>query len=285
MPEGKMLLATDQYGGILASNNGYFFQPVDLETAIITPPAGLVSEKYCLHYRQAVYDEDIYRPVELIKDGNTFHIKGLCGKYAPEGWSRGQRNGDYVDFASGQLQGVFQNTFLNYMYGGRVDPRGSLEGYEPERSLKFSYSSATGILSSTAAILETIGDRILADMTEIPWDYQDANGYGNDIMKWSSETTRRIYFYEEPQTVALESSYTIKGETNSSLRYLYDVATGEGKYMDFSGISTIAADKAVVSVTYTDMTGKVAKSPVHGMYIKSTRHADGTVRNEKVFIE
>lgn len=163
MPEGKMLLATDQYGGILASNNGYFFQPVDLETAIITPPAGLVSEKYCLHYRQAVYDEDIYRPVELIKDGNTFYIKGLCGKYAPEGWSRGQRNGDYVDFASGQLQGVFQNTFLNYMYGGRVDPRGSLEGYEPERSLKFSYSSATGILSSTAAILETIGDRILAE--------------------------------------------------------------------------------------------------------------------------
>ena len=123
------------------------------------------------------------------------------------------------------------------------------------------------------------------NMTDIPWDFQDQGGYGYDIMKWSSETTRRIYFYEEPQTVALESSYTIKGETHSSLRYLYDVATGEGKYMDFSGISTIAADKAVVSVTYTDMTGKVVSSPVHGLYIKSTRYADGTVRNEKVFIE
>ena len=53
LPEGKMLLATDQYGSILASNNGYYFRPIDLEAAVCAPPSGLQPEEYCLHYRQS----------------------------------------------------------------------------------------------------------------------------------------------------------------------------------------------------------------------------------------
>ena len=160
---GKMLLATDQYGSILASNNGYYFRPIDLEAAVCAPPSGLQPEEYCLHYRQSFFGEDMYRLVELVKDGDAFYVKGLCGTYAPDGWCVGRRDGDYVRFASGQYQGVAKEAFLDYMYGGRVDPLGSLDGHEPERSLQFSYSSATGELASSGVVLETIGDRILVD--------------------------------------------------------------------------------------------------------------------------
>ena len=163
LPEGKMLLATDQYGSILASNNGYYFRPIDLEAAVCAPPSGLQPEEYCLHYRQSFFGEDMYRLVELVKDGDAFYVKGLCGTYAPDGWCVGRRDGDYVRFASGQYQGVAKEAFLDYMYGGRVDPLGSLDGHEPERSLQFSYSSATGELASSGVVLETIGDRILVD--------------------------------------------------------------------------------------------------------------------------
>ncbi len=168
LPEGKMLLATDQYGGILASNNGYYFSPIDLKTAACNPPAGLQTEKYCLHYVHSLFREDMYRLVDLVRDDDTFYVKGLCGTYAPDGWSMGKRDGDYVKFASGQFQGIAQENFLNYMYGGHAATNGSLSGYEPDRALQFSYSSDTGVLTSSDVILETIGDRILVDSYDTP---------------------------------------------------------------------------------------------------------------------
>lgn len=123
-----------------------------------------------------------------------------------------------------------------------------------------------------------------ANMTDIPWDYQDQEGVGYDIMKWNGENNRRIYFYEVPETVAIETSYTVDGDTHNSLRHVYNVATGESRYVDPAEISTITGDKTIVKVIYTDVTGMVVASPEHGLYIKTTSYADGTVRNEKVYI-
>ena len=44
----------------------------------------------------------------------------------------------------------------------------------------------------------------------------------------------------------------------------------------------MAGDEAVVGVAYTDMTGPEVSAPSRGIYVKTTRYADGTVKNERI---
>lgn len=123
---------------------------------------------------------------------------------------------------------------------------------------------------------------IEGDMTDIPWGYQDKEGIGYDIMKWPDGNSRRIFFYEEPTTIGLEASYTCKGETRTSLRHVWNADTGQSGYVDPAGVSAMAGDGAVVGVAYTDMTGLEVSAPSRGIYVKTTRYADGTVKNERI---
>lgn len=73
---------------------------------------------------------------------------------------------------------------------------------------------------------------IEADMTEIPWDYQDANGQGSDIMKWYdgvSDNVRRIFLYSDAATVGVESIFRTADGEMVSAKYVYDTKTQEGK--------------------------------------------------------
>lgn len=79
---------------------------------------------------------------------------------------------------------------------------------------------------------------IEADMAEIPWDYQDANGVGNDIMKWvGGDNCRRIFLYSQASTIGVESVHRIPEGEAVSARYVYDTVSGEG-YVESSGNPT-----------------------------------------------
>ena len=101
-------------------------------------------------------------------------------------------------------------------------------------------------------------------------------------MKGPDGNSRRIVFYEEPTMIGLEASYTCKGETRTSLRHVWNADTGQSGYVDPAGVSAMAGDEAVVGVAYTDMTGLEVSAPSRGIYVKTTRYADGTVKNERI---
>ena len=65
-----------------------------------------------------------------------------------------------VRFASGQYQGLPRKRSSIICTEGGLTRSDPFDGHEPERSLQFSYSSATGELASSGVVLETIGDRI-----------------------------------------------------------------------------------------------------------------------------
>lgn len=167
MPDNRVLMGVDQYGGLITFNQGYLYVPVDINDVVI-PPADAERRQYSLHYLQDFFNEDIYILTELAVDGDDFYIKGLCGKYAPESWSKGKREGDYVNFPSRQLQGIADDDFLDYMSGGVANYSGALDGYDMENRLQFLYDEKNGHLISGQAVLETIGDRIFVDAYNSP---------------------------------------------------------------------------------------------------------------------
>jgi len=53
-------------------------------------------------------------------------------------------------------------------------------------------------------------------------------------------------------------------------------------YSDPAGIEANVAEKKACGVTYHDLSGRRAINPAHGVYVKKTTYADGTVETSKV---
>lgn len=67
------------------------------------------------------------------------------------------------------------------------------------------------------------------DMTEIPYAYQDYDGLGSDIIKTGTDERTIIVYTDAPAKLGVESVYTVKGKTNVSDRYVFDVASQSGE--------------------------------------------------------
>lgn len=122
------------------------------------------------------------------------------------------------------------------------------------------------------------------DMVEIPWDYQDQDGIGYDITKWTDEDTRRIFFYDQPKVIAIESVYTIDDKTRVSQRYYYDIENGVGSYENpllFTGTHSIGSE---VRVFYTTLDGQHLENPGPGVCMKTVQYPDGVRKTTKIMI-
>lgn len=215
LPTGQMIAATDQYGAILASNNGYFLKEVDFENEIVTPPDGLEHEIYALHYQEDFFNNDIYTLTDVCKDldNNKLYIKGLSG----EGWIEGKKDGDYFIFNSGQLLGIVNDLFFNYFYSGHQSFPGSVEGYDLDRSLKFYYDSSQDKMTSVDAALEMLGDRILVESRLYP-----------ELQKY----TPHAAIPAKPKMMDFSSYPEFK-----VIRFLISPVDENGMYIDPSGIT------------------------------------------------
>ena len=124
------------------------------------------------------------------------------------------------------------------------------------------------------------------DMTDIPYSYLDYDGLGSDISQgWDNPDERTIVLYREFKTIAVESEYTVDGVTNTSDRYVYDVATKTGTVEpagDPTGICHASAGAEVVKVTYTDLSGRAVTRPGKGIYIRTCIMSDGSRTSKKV---
>ena len=127
------------------------------------------------------------------------------------------------------------------------------------------------------------------DMDELPYSYADADGMGSDIqMGWDNPDERTITLYREFSKIAVESEYTIDGTTNTSDRYVYDVASKTGTVEPNEGTTNIYSantDAKVVKVIYTDMSGRVIKNPQKGLYICTHIMSDGSKTSKKEVIK
>lgn len=124
------------------------------------------------------------------------------------------------------------------------------------------------------------------DITDIPYSYLDYDGLGSDISQgWDNPDERTIVLYREFKTIAVESEYTVDGVTNTSDRYVYDVATKTGTVEpagDPTGICHASAGAEVVKVTYTDLSGRAVTRPGKGIYIRTCIMSDGSRTSKKV---
>lgn len=109
------------------------------------------------------------------------------------------------------------------------------------------------------------------DMTEIPAQFTD----NSDILY--SNALHYIYLYSTGfSKIGVQVIYTGGGETNESEIAWY--------YLESDGIEDAAtvSNGEVKSVIYTDLSGRRVTSPGRGIYIKSMKYADGSVKSVKV---
>ena len=106
--------------------------------------------------------------------------------------------------------------------------------------------------------------------TDVPCTYNDQYSI------WYSGANYTINFYDGGfEKFGIQVFYTDGNETRSSKLVYY----GE------SGIQDTVGEVSVVSVTYTDLMGRVINEPQHGIYIKTVAYSNGTNRVEKVVLK
>lgn len=112
---------------------------------------------------------------------------------------------------------------------------------------------------------------VTEEMTNIPYDLTD------NYAIYTSAAEKTFYFFSTGfEKFGVQSTYTGGGEEHSS-NIVYYVNTDEGiKKIDSNEA------KAVKSTSYTDLSGRTVKSPSKGLYIKTVKFADGTVKSYKV---
>lgn len=117
--------------------------------------------------------------------------------------------------------------------------------------------------------------QLSADMTDIPYSFTDMT----DIFNYDTYKDINLYV-KDFRKVGVRSTYTAaNGETaHSDIAWYYvdDEPTGIG--------SAAAAGKSVVSVTYTDLSGRVTAKPARGLYVKTVVYGDGTREGTKVLV-
>lgn len=117
--------------------------------------------------------------------------------------------------------------------------------------------------------------RIDESFTNVPFDYTDRY----DLTNYTGRYTVTVY-RSGFQKIGVQLVYTGGGETRKSDIVYYVLATGETEVVN--GISnTSAAAATALSTTYTDLQGRRTNAPAKGIYIKTTRYNDGTVKSVK----
>lgn len=107
------------------------------------------------------------------------------------------------------------------------------------------------------------------DMTNVPLKFADSY----DI--YVDGTLHNVYFYSTGfNKIGVEVTYTGGGETHSSGIAWYDTSNINN--------AMISGNNAVKGVSYVDLSGRKVSNPTNGVFIKSVKYADGTVKNVKV---
>ncbi len=114
---------------------------------------------------------------------------------------------------------------------------------------------------------------ITEDITDVPYTFND----DFDIIVRGS--VHDIYYYVGGfERFGVQLFYNAGGETNASrLVYYGDTSSGIDKAVS-------DGSEAVKCVKYTDLSGRTVTSPVGGIYLKTVKYADGSVRTTKVSV-
>ena len=109
------------------------------------------------------------------------------------------------------------------------------------------------------------------ETTEIPFTYSDMLDFVNYAGMWQVFT-----FVTGIDRIGVQMIYKGGGEVRKSA-ITYISATDE----DLSAVSNVAQTGKVAGVTYTDLSGRRVSRPGKGLFIQTTRLADGTITTSK----
>lgn len=109
------------------------------------------------------------------------------------------------------------------------------------------------------------------ETTEIPFTYSDMLDFVNYAGMWQVYT-----FVTGIDRIGVQMIYKGGGEVRKSA-ITYISATDE----DPSAVSNVAQTGKVAGVTYTDLSGRRVSRPGNGLFIQTTRLADGTITTSK----
>lgn len=109
------------------------------------------------------------------------------------------------------------------------------------------------------------------ETTEIPFTYSDMLDFVNYAGMWQVYT-----FVTGIDRIGVQMIYKGGGEVRKSA-ITYISATDE----DPSAVSNVAQTGKVADVTYTDLSGRRVSRPGKGLFIQTTRLADGTITTSK----
>lgn len=109
------------------------------------------------------------------------------------------------------------------------------------------------------------------ETTEIPFTYSDMLDFVNYAGMWQVYT-----FVTGIDRIGVQMIYKGGGEVRKSA-ITYISATDE----DLSAVSNVAQTGKVAGVTYTDLSGRRVSRPGKGLFIQTTRLADGTITTSK----
>ena len=106
-------------------------------------------------------------------------------------------------------------------------------------------------------------------ITEFPYTFNDLNK-GTDI--YTLGKVHRVFIYGELfEKIGVEAYYTVNGERRASQR---------AEYVQNS-IDSFDAAKTIVDTRYFDLNGREIANPEKGIYIKTVKYSDGTVKHSK----
>lgn len=112
-------------------------------------------------------------------------------------------------------------------------------------------------------------------MTDIPYDFTD--DYDIEV----DGTRHEFFFYRNNlKRVGIQSVY--KNDKDGK-EYATEVVTYNLDGSDSLEMTDV--DKDAVEVVYTDLSGRTTVNPERGIYIKTVRYSDGSVKNFKVVVK
>ncbi len=112
-------------------------------------------------------------------------------------------------------------------------------------------------------------------MTDIPYDFTD--DYDIEV----DGTRHEFFFYRNNlKRVGIQSVYK---DDKDGKEYATEVVTYNLDGSDSLEMTDV--DKDAVEVVYTDLSGRTTVNPERGIYIKTVRYSDGSVKNFKVAVK
>lgn len=118
------------------------------------------------------------------------------------------------------------------------------------------------------------------EITDIPYAYESTYDF------YGAGTGKSLTIYSQGfENIGVQTIYRPEeGKEIRSALFEYNIETEE-TFIDgesTTGVSNIAADKAVKSEVYYDLTGRRVVNPENGLYIKKVTYEDNTVKVSKI---